>query len=73
VVVHGHAHVRDALVLGSVLQIACAALVEPPFEATLLDITEEDGGRVSVRRECVRIAPSPDGARLPVLSPREQG
>src|SRR5918994_2247286 len=32
-----------------------------------------DGGRVSVRRECVRIAPSPDGARLPVLSPREQG
>lgn len=72
VVVHGHAHVRDALVSGGVLQISCAALVEPPFEATFLDVTEEDV-RVSVRSERVPIAPSPDGARLPVLSPQKQG
>ena len=71
VVVHGHAHVRDALATGGVLQISCAALDEPPFEAIFLDVTEEDG-RVSVRRECVQFAPFPEEATLPMLSPRSQ-
>jgi Icc-related predicted phosphoesterase len=70
VVVHGHAHVRDVLVSGNVLQISCAALVEPPFEVTLLDVEQTDGV-VAVRARAIAIGSSPSGIRIPVLSPAE--
>lgn len=70
VVVHGHAHVRDALVSGALLQLSCAALVEPPFEVTLLDV-EKAGGKVVVRARAIAVAGSPRGARVPALSPAE--
>lgn len=70
VVVHGHAHVRDALVSGGVLQLSCAALIEPPFEVTVLDVEREDGA-VSVREKAIAVAGSPGGVRLPVLSGAE--
>jgi hypothetical protein len=72
VVVHGHLHLRGSLVAGPVLQVSCAALVEPPFEVTLLDVGREDG-RLLVRRRSFSVAPSPEGVRLPVLSPAEEG
>lgn len=70
VVLGAHLHLRDALVEGSVLQLSCGPLVEPPFEVTFLDI-EVEGSRVAVRRESVPVISSPDGQPLPVLSPAE--
>lgn len=72
VVLSGHLHVRDTSAEASVLQLSFAALVEPPFEVAYLDI-EEEGGRVALRRRSVPVAPSGDGARLPVLSPAREG
>lgn len=72
VVLSGHLHVRDTSAEASVLQLGFAALVEPPFEVAYLDI-EEEGGRVALRRRSVPVAPSGDGARLPVLSPAREG
>ncbi len=66
VVAHGHLHLRDTTSVGSILQFSCAALIEPPFEVTLLDITRRDG-RATVRREATPVVPSPD-VRLPVLA-----
>lgn len=71
VVISGHMHIRDDLVSEKVLQVACAALMEAPFEITLLDLQIEDG-RISVRKESVPIVPSPPDVELPVLSPPRQ-
>jgi predicted phosphodiesterase len=71
VVVNGHMHIRDACVAGKVLQISCAALTEPPFELTFLDL-EREGDRIMVRKESVPVVPPPDDVRLPVLSPPKQ-
>jgi predicted phosphodiesterase len=49
VVVTGHMHARDSAASGSILQFSCGALVEPPFEATLLTV-ELDGRAVTVER-----------------------
>lgn len=67
VVVHGHAHLRHAAVAGPVLQLSCAALIEPPFEITLLDVVRA-GDRWRIGRRALSAAPSPD-LRLPVLAP----
>lgn len=71
VILSGHLHVRHTLAKGSVLQLLCAALVEPPFEVAIVDV-EAEGGRVSVRRRSVPVAPSSNGAQLPVLSAMEE-
>jgi predicted phosphodiesterase len=57
IVVSGHVHLRVDSVAGQVLQLACAALVEPPFEVTLLDV-ERGERQVSVRVENVALVPS---------------
>lgn len=72
VVLGGHLHLRDAFAEGSVLQLGFAALVEPPFEASFVEVEAGDG-RVEVRRESVSLAPSPKGVRLPVLSLADEG
>jgi hypothetical protein len=72
VVVNGHIHRRDACAEEKVLQVSCAALYEPPYEITLLDL-EAEGGRLSVRVERIPVAPSSDDeARLSILSPARQ-
>jgi hypothetical protein len=53
---------------GAGLQISCAALTQPPFDVTLLDL-ETGGGRISVGVERISIAPSTDDVRLSALSP----
>lgn len=67
VVVNGHLHLRDARAEGTSLQITCAALMEAPFEITILDLDHN-----TVRIESVQITPTPDDAELPVLSPPQQ-
>lgn len=69
IVIHGHLHVRDESALGSVLQIGCAALIEPPHERAVLDLSiDGDVPSVSMRR--VPVIESPP-VRLPVLVPCE--
>lgn len=67
VVLHGHLHVRDAVAAGPVLQIGCAALIEPPHERVVVDLpTGGWGGTVRVRH--IPVVDSPP-VRLPVVAP----
>jgi len=67
VVLHGHLHLRDVATDGPVLQIGCAALIEPPHERVVLDlIAGQDLPIVRVRH--LPVMDSPD-VRLPVMSP----
>jgi 3',5'-cyclic AMP phosphodiesterase CpdA len=66
VVVNGHLHVRDTHADGGLLQLSVAALVEPPFEATILDLE-----RQKVRRRAVRMRDA-DVAQEPVLAPADE-
>jgi hypothetical protein len=68
VVLSGHLHARDATTEGPVLQISTAALIEPPFELTVLDVTHAP---IAVAARRVSVEESPD-VRLPVLSPAEE-
>ena len=72
VVVNGHVHLRATRIEGPVLQVSCAALVEPPFEVTLLDLEKLGVGRVKVRRESASLIPSLT-VRPPAFSPPRQG
>ncbi len=68
VVINGHMHMRDDCAAERVLQISCAALTQPPFDVTLLDLAT-GGSRISVGVERIPVAPSPDDVRLSALSP----
>lgn len=69
VVIHGHLHIRDACSRGSVLQIGCAALIEPPHERAVIDIVFGDRS-LDVRVSHRAVAPSPP-VRLPVMTESE--
>jgi hypothetical protein len=71
VVVSGHLHLRDALAEESVLQVNCAALVEPPFEVALLNLVAESD-RLEVLSEAAPVTSSSGGLRLPVLAPASE-
>ncbi len=44
IVIHGHLHVHDARISRSLLHLSCAALIEPPHHASVIEIaTGEDG------------------------------
>jgi predicted phosphodiesterase len=66
----GHLHVRDSHAEGPVLQLAAGALVEPPFEVALVDVSRTPAGMVVSRRVHV-LGPSA-GGRDPVLAPSEE-
>jgi predicted phosphodiesterase len=67
IVLHGHLHLRDTTARQNVLQIGCPALIEPPHEATVVEIVAGEGDcRVAV--EHVSLVAS-DVARVPVLGP----
>lgn len=70
IVVHGHLHLGHAVSHGALLQVSCAALIEPPFVMTLLQIKQEVGQLV-VRRAETSVAPVPE-VPLPRLSPPDQ-
>jgi hypothetical protein len=64
---HGHAHVRDELTQGALLQLSFAALIEPPHEIGVLEIERTATGW-RVQRSHVAAA-SHSAAQLPILSP----
>lgn len=66
IVLSGHLHVRGVLAAGPVLQVLAPALIEPPWQCLVLDVTES-----AVGLRAVATAPVPDGIRLPVLGPAE--
>jgi hypothetical protein len=65
VVLSGHLHLRAIAHDANVLQLAFAALVEPPYVVAVVDI-DVDAASVSYRCESVT---EPDAERLPVLDP----
>jgi predicted phosphodiesterase len=74
VVVSGHIHLRHDCVVGRVLQLSCAALVEPPFEIAILDFRidpETRGDHMVVHRKSVPLVSS-SAVSCPVLSPPRQ-
>jgi predicted phosphodiesterase len=54
VVVCGHIHARDVHAEGSVLQLTQAALIEPPFDAVVLDVRPDGEGGALVTRRTLR-------------------
>lgn len=70
VVISGHIHARDACQEGALLQLSVGALVEPPFEATIVDVTHR-GNAVFVRRIARSLRESP-GVAAPVLAPASE-
>ena len=71
VVLSGHLHVRDACSTASVLQLCFAALIEHPFEFSLLDVEQRDG-QVLVRRTAVSDGGDEPPEVDPTLVPPEQ-
>lgn len=67
VVLSGHLHLRGVAHDGDMLQLAFAALVEPPYELARVDI-ESDNEGVLVDYRCVSVR-VPDAPKLPVLDP----
>ncbi len=59
IVVHGHLHLGHAEARGALLQVSCAALVEPPFAVNLLQIDQQDG-QIRVHHVESSISPVPD-------------
>lgn len=50
VVINGHLHVRDSVSIGPVLQLSFAALVEYPFEHSIVEIICQPRGLPAVKR-----------------------
>lgn len=75
VVIHGHLHVHDARISGSLLHLSCAALVEPPHHVAVIEITMEpdsvDPERFVVERRAHAVR-SDAVDRLPVFAPLHQ-
>lgn len=67
VVVCGHLHVRESSASGTLLQLACGALIEPPFEAAIVDI-EAAGDGLRVTRRAHELDSAPE-CRDPRLAP----
>ncbi len=67
IVLHGHLHLRDSVIDGTVLQIGFASIVEPPHESAIVVINVAgDSVLVSVCHEAVAVS---NVERLPILSP----
>ena len=71
VVVSGHIHARASATRGPVLQIANAAMVEPPYECSVIEIQSGSGGALTVLRESVRLGQAAT-RREPVFSPARE-
>lgn len=72
VVLSGHIHARASIAEGPVLQITNAAMVEPPYECSVIEIESAPSGALTVVRESVRVG-APASRREPVFSaPHEE-
>ena len=70
VVVCGHLHVRDSCSSGRVVQLACGALIEPPFEATLFELSVR-GSTLVVSRQAHELDTRPE-RRNPRIAPARE-
>ena len=70
VVVCGHLHVRDSCSSGRVLQLACGALVEPPFEATVLELVVR-GSALVLSRQAHELDSRPEERNPRIVPARE--
>ena len=70
-IVNGHLHVQATITDGPRLQLAVAALTEPPHDVTILTIGFDEGGAPWVRRQAEGLVETP-GAALPLLSERDE-
>lgn len=70
VVACGHIHVREAASFGSLLQLSCGALVEPPFEATIIELRDAPAG-LEVERSAHELGTAPE-RRDPRLAPARE-
>lgn len=71
IVVGGHIHARAAVAEGRVLQLSCAAMVEPPYECSVIEVQGPADGVLAVHRTSVRLR-SGGAAREPVFSPASE-
>lgn len=69
VVLSGHVHVRHEITDGSVLQLGCAALIEPPHGAAILELREDTDG-LEVAIEHTEMA-AHDVEIVPIISPAQ--
>jgi len=58
VVLNGHLHVRDACTVGPVLQLSFAALVEHPFECSVVELNNL-GPACRITREAISLHEAP--------------
>jgi predicted phosphodiesterase len=72
IVLCGHLHVRESAASGSLLQLCFAASIEPPFEATILEL-EQDGDALEVTRSAHELGGATAMRRDPRLAPAEEG
>jgi predicted phosphodiesterase len=70
VVACGHLHVRDSASSGPLLQLGLGAMVEPPFEATVLELRAEDS-LLEISRTAHELGKAAE-QRDPRLAPREE-
>lgn len=69
-VLNGHLHARDAHAQARVLQLSAAAVIEPPSEASILEIRPGVDGSIVVQRMARSLTDCPvPKARNPVLCP----
>jgi len=65
-VLSGHLHVRDSCARGSVLQLTQGAMIEPPFECSVVQLEIVTTGGITISRKSLPLAPS-DVGRIPVF------
>lgn len=65
--VHGHLHVHDAQISGALLQLSCAALIEPPHSASVIEVCVQPD-RITVERTAHSLRVD-QVERLPVFAP----
>lgn len=70
VVVSGHLHVRDSTAEGALLQLSLGASIEPPFEATVLDL-EVEGPALAVTRTAHELGQAPERRDPRLVGARE--
>jgi predicted phosphodiesterase len=66
----GHLHVRDSASAGALLQVSTGALVEPPFEATVIELRAR-GEELELERSAHELARAPE-RRDPRLVPAHE-
>ena len=67
VVIHGHLHIHEARISGPLLHLSCAALIEPPHQVSVIEISGTPDHREVARwSQSVRAF---DVERLPVFAP----